>query len=74
MHLSAIGHPILGDKLYGPDGAAIFAEIIAQGLTAEILARLGHPRHALHAHRLVLTHPRTGARLELTCPLAPDLG
>ena len=73
VHLSAIGHPILGDKLYGPDGAGIFAEIIAQGLTPDILARLGHPRHALHAHRLALSHPRTGVRLEIVSPLAPDL-
>lgn len=73
VHLAAIGHPILGDKLYGPDGAAIFAEIIERGMTPDILERLGHPRHALHAHRLALTHPRSGARLELVSPLPPDL-
>ena len=31
------------------------------------------PRHALHSHRLVVTQPRTGERVEMTSPLATDL-
>lgn len=73
VHMAAIGHPILGDKLYGPDGAGIFSEIIEQGMTPEILARLGHPRHGLHAHTIALSHPRTGAPIAFESPLPPDL-
>jgi 23S rRNA pseudouridine1911/1915/1917 synthase len=74
VHLSAIGHPIVGDKLYGPEREAIFLEIIERGgLTDDLRARLGHARHALHAHRVTIRHPRTGEPLTITSPLAPDL-
>lgn len=74
VHLAAIGHPIVGDKLYGPEREAVFLEIIERGgLTDDLRARLGHPRHALHAHRVALRHPQTDAPLEVTSPLPPDL-
>lgn len=73
VHLAAIGHPIVGDKLYGPDGASVFEEVIEEGLTPAILARLGHCRHALHAHALTLNHPGSGERMRFVSPLPPDL-
>jgi 23S rRNA pseudouridine1911/1915/1917 synthase len=74
VHLSSIGHPIVGDKLYGPEREAIFLEIIERGgMTDDIRARLGHVRHALHAHKIVLHHPRTNAPLAVVSPLPPDL-
>jgi 23S rRNA pseudouridine1911/1915/1917 synthase len=73
VHLAALGHPIVGDKLYGPEGAQAFLEYIDQGMTPELEARLGHDRQALHAHRLVVRHPRAGRDIELSAPLAPDL-
>ena len=73
VHLAAIGHPIVGDKLYGPEGAAPFLELIDTGATPELMARLGHHRHALHAHRLRVAHPGGGGRIEIEAPLPPDL-
>jgi 23S rRNA pseudouridine1911/1915/1917 synthase len=73
VHLSAIGHSIVGDKLYGPEREAPFLESIETGVTPELIARLGHDRHALHAHRLTFAHPTTGMRLTLEAPLTPDL-
>ncbi len=74
VHLSAIGHPIVGDKLYGPEREAVFLEIIERGgLDDALRARLGHARHALHAHRVSLRHPRTDAPLEVSSPLPEDL-
>jgi 23S rRNA pseudouridine1911/1915/1917 synthase len=73
VHLSALGHPIVGDKLYGPDREAPFVESIETGLTAELVARLGHERHALHAHRLTFQHPSDGRTLTLEAPLAADM-
>ncbi|MGE0785795.1 MAG: RluA family pseudouridine synthase [Sandaracinaceae bacterium] len=75
VHLSAIGHPIVADKLYGPEGPAPFLEYIELGgtLSAPLEAKLGHTRQALHAHRIELTHPRTAATIELAAPLADDL-
>jgi 23S rRNA pseudouridine1911/1915/1917 synthase len=73
VHLSAIGHSIVGDKLYGPEREAPFLEYIETGLTPELLARLGHDRHALHAHRLTLVHPILKTPLTLEAPISPDL-
>jgi 23S rRNA pseudouridine1911/1915/1917 synthase len=72
VHLSAIGHPIVGDKLYGPEGQAAFVEFIDTGLTPSLLDRLGHERQALHAHRVSFPHP-AGMPMELAAPLADDL-
>ncbi len=73
VHLSAIGHPIMGDKLYGPERVAPFLAYIETGMTSELCARLGHARHALHAHRLEFVHPHTQEKLALEAPLAADL-
>lgn len=73
VHLSAIGHPIVGDKLYGPEREAAFYEYIATGMTPELLGRLGHVRQALHAHSLSCAHPRTRAPIRFEAPFAPDL-
>ena len=72
VHLAAMGHPIVGDKLYGPDAHAPFLEMIDEGLSDDLLRRLAHPRHALHASTLQIAHPR-GHRLELESPLPLDL-
>ncbi len=73
VHLAAIGHPIVGDKLYGPEREAPFLEMIDTGMTDELRARLGHERQALHAHELELVHPTTREPTTFRAPLAPDL-
>jgi 23S rRNA pseudouridine1911/1915/1917 synthase len=73
VHLAHIGHPILGDKLYGrsDDEYEAYVRHMKQGGDPAWDGRLGAPRHMLHACRLSLAHPRTGARLawELPDPL-----
>jgi 23S rRNA pseudouridine1911/1915/1917 synthase len=59
VHLASLRHPLVGDRTYGADPA--------------LAARLGVPRPFLHAWRLAFTHPATGARIDLTEPLPPDL-
>jgi len=71
-HLSALGCPVVGDKLYGPD-ERMLARAADGELTEEDLELLELPRHALHAHRYALRHPVTLEPLELTSPLPPDL-
>ena len=73
VHLSAVGFPILGDKLYGPEGPQPFLEYIEMGMTDELWRRLGHDRQALHAYELEFTHPRNGKPMTLRAPLADDL-
>ncbi len=73
VHLAfALGTPVVGDKLYGPD-EELFARGVDGELTAADVALLEIPRHALHASRLRLAHPVTGDVLEVTAPLPADL-
>jgi len=71
-HLDAIGHPIVGDKIYG-HGDDLFRAYCAGGLTDELLALLELPRHALHAHTIEVPHPATGEALGVESPLPADL-
>jgi 23S rRNA pseudouridine1911/1915/1917 synthase len=64
VHLSAIGHPIVGDAVYGGMRRRVAADIRA-------IQRLERP--FLHAARLAFAHPRDGRRLEFTAPLPQDL-
>ncbi len=72
VHLAALGAPIVGDKLYGPDETC-FARGADGELTEDDLRMLELPRHALHAARLSLSHPITGAPLSIEAPLPDDL-
>ncbi len=57
-HLAAIGHPIVGDTLYG---------------TARCEEAFGLRRHFLHARRLDFYHPQGGRRLIFESPLPDEL-
>jgi 23S rRNA pseudouridine1911/1915/1917 synthase len=72
LHLALLRAPIVGDKLYGPD-ETLFARGVDGELTAEDVAILELPRHALHASRIALAHPMTGAALAIDAPLPRDL-
>ncbi|TDJ67784.1 MAG: RluA family pseudouridine synthase [Planctomycetota bacterium] len=72
VHLAALGNPLVGDKLYGPDERLFEREIDGELDLADRRA-LELPRHALHSHRLVFRTPASGARIEVTSPLAEDL-
>jgi 23S rRNA pseudouridine1911/1915/1917 synthase len=51
IHLAHLGHPIVGDKLYGGD-PDLYLALVERRLTAEQRARLMLSNHALHACRL----------------------
>jgi 23S rRNA pseudouridine1911/1915/1917 synthase len=72
VHLAAIGHPILGDKLYMGD-EQIFIRSVSEGITEADREFLMMDRQALHNWKLVVDHPFTGARLELVAPLFQDI-
>lgn len=59
VHLTAIGHPVVGDPVYGS--------------RPTVAAALGLDRPALHAGRLAFDHPVTGQRVDVTEPLPDDL-
>ena len=64
VHLSAIGHPIVGDPTYGGTKRHPPAHL-------RPLQRLDRP--FLHASRLVFTHPNDGSSVDLSCELPEDL-
>jgi 23S rRNA pseudouridine1911/1915/1917 synthase len=73
VHFAALGHPIVGDKLYGA-GEELFMRACDEGVTPELLAAFdGLPRHALHAHRLTFPHPADGRPVTVESPWPPDL-
>ena len=64
VHLNSIGHPVVGDAVYGG---------VRRHLAADhrVLGSLDRP--FLHAYRLAFAHPRDGRRVEFTAPLPDDL-
>ncbi|HEY2138712.1 MAG TPA: RNA pseudouridine synthase, partial [Chthoniobacterales bacterium] len=48
VHLASLGHPVVGDKIYGPD-ERLYLEFIETGWTPELERQLLLPRHALHS-------------------------
>jgi 23S rRNA pseudouridine1911/1915/1917 synthase len=72
VHLAAMGCPVVGDKLYGPD-QEIFARGADGTLTDDDRRLLEMERHALHAARLAFRHPMTGGRICIEAPVAEDM-
>ena len=88
VHMSSIGHPIVGDTLYGApqillpntlsrerQGTAISSRTEAKKARAhgESAATLSLPRNFLHAAHLNFTHPKSGKPVEFDAPLPADL-
>ena len=67
VHLASIGHPIVGDKIYGPD-EQFYLRFIETGWTPELEQKLLLPRHALHSAKLAIDGER-----EWTSAFPPDL-
>ncbi len=66
VHLASVGHPIVGDKIYGPD-ERLYLRFIETGWTPELEKALLLPRHALHSAFLRAGHE------SWTSPLPADL-
>lgn len=89
VHMSSVGHPVVGDTLYGAPKTISSSESRipkasrgqssrAQGsaqpeASTGQLETLSLARNFLHAARLQFLHPRTAARLEFSSPLPPEL-
>jgi 23S rRNA pseudouridine1911/1915/1917 synthase len=69
VHLAHIGHPLLGDSVYGPHFKTKASQIGPEAQAA--LAALG--RQALHAYLLVIEHPASGEILHWEAALPEDL-
>src|SRR5207248_7201063 len=63
VHMASIGHPLLGDPVYGRSGKT----------HGKILKELQFQRQALHAAQLGFTYPVTKNRLSFASPMPPDM-
>jgi 23S rRNA pseudouridine1911/1915/1917 synthase len=63
VHMASIGHPLLGDPVYGGSGKT----------NRKLLNELDFHRQALHAGELGFTHPVTKHRLSFASPMPPDM-
>jgi 23S rRNA pseudouridine1911/1915/1917 synthase len=63
VHMASIGHPLLGDPVYGRSGKG----------HGKLLKELQVHRQALHAAELGFTHPVTKHRLSFSSPMPPDM-
>ncbi len=68
VHMSGLGHPIVGDAMYG-GGPLYRSQLEGRNDIAEgpLITR-----QALHAHTIEFNHPRTGKRMQLEAPWPKD--
>ncbi|HXR38073.1 MAG TPA: RluA family pseudouridine synthase [Terracidiphilus sp.] len=78
VHMASIGHPVVGDTLYGGAGQ-LTDQVAAQAAQSKAARRKAEPerlklgRNFLHAARLEFPHPKTGKLLQLEAPLPAEL-
>jgi 23S rRNA pseudouridine1911/1915/1917 synthase len=78
VHMASIGHPVVGDTLYGGSGQ-VTDQVASQSAPSKAARRKLEPeriklgRNFLHAARLEFPHPKTGKLLQLEAPLAAEL-
>ena len=69
VHMASLGHPVVGDALYGAP-----REMRARrGRATDEGAAISLGRNFLHSAQLELTHPRSGEKIALKSPLPPEL-
>jgi len=78
VHMASIGHPVVGDSLYGGAGQ-LTDQVAAQAAQSKAARRKADPevlrlgRNFLHAAKLEFAHPVTGKVLQLEAPLPDEL-
>jgi len=71
VHAAHVGHPIVGDKIYGGN-EEMYLRFIEDGMDEKMLSKLILHRHALHASRMhIMVH---GELRQWKIDLAPDIG
>jgi 23S rRNA pseudouridine1911/1915/1917 synthase len=78
LHMAALGHPVVADEFYGPNGPP--PRLAPLDDPEDELLPFVNPnaselidRQALHAHTLRFNHPITGESLSFSAPLPPDM-
>lgn len=68
VHMSHLGHPVIGDIIYGKR-----PRHISQAFEQEVLRLLPEDRHLLHAYHIEFIHPVTGEEMEFEVDLPEDM-
>ncbi len=63
VHMASLGHPVVGDTLYGA----------AREIRGKVGGNVSLSRNFLHAAEMQFAHPRTGKALSFTCPIPEQL-
>ncbi|MGC9451652.1 MAG: RluA family pseudouridine synthase [Oceanipulchritudo sp.] len=71
VHAAWLGHPVLGDKIYGGDPTC-YLEFIEHGWTGRLARQLRFPRQALHAHQLEIWGDGFHHTFEAPCPFGKE--
>jgi 23S rRNA pseudouridine1911/1915/1917 synthase len=66
VHLAALGHPIVGDRVYGGGPGRTTPDAVRSAMEA-------CPRQALHAESIRFAHPSTGAPMAVSAPVPDDV-
>jgi 23S rRNA pseudouridine1911/1915/1917 synthase len=78
VHMASIGHPVVGDTLYGGSGQ-LTDQVASQASPSKAARRKAEPerlrlgRNFLHSASLEFAHPITGKLMKLEAPLAAEL-
>ena len=73
VHLSSIGHPVVGDTLYGAPARIAISSPARRKKSDPEPETISLDRNFLHAAELQFAHPRSGKPLELKAPLPEEL-
>lgn len=75
VHLDSVGHPLIGDKLYGrtDEEFLAFIKYVKEGGDPSFGGRFETARHLLHALKLSFDHPLSGKKVTYEAPMPPDM-
>lgn len=73
VHMEALGHPLIGDRLYGPQQTALIARLKNAGYDVEFIKEMIElPHQMLFAQHISFVHPASKKQMEFECE-TPEL-
>jgi len=73
VHMEALGHPLVGDQLYGPQPTALKAKLKRAGYDEQVIQMfMSFPRQMLHAKQLKFIHPVSEVEMSFEAPAPED--
>jgi len=74
VHMEALGHPLIGDKMYGPQLTGLLSKLKYGSYATDFVDVLrGFPRQMLHAQTIEFIHPVTEKVMSFSCNAPEDI-